>query len=353
MLRASSFFYYFIENEDFFCYYFILLVHRAEERILRTGEDGRHNEDVEMKVNRQLQNLLVRALSESMSPHTMQKITRRIIPNYDLQERTGFPTNIPITGLTAANQVMLDVIEEELFLKFITVLIDVTEEGLMGTKLKIKELPLILSELKAEGIAYDGDRHQFMELKGESTSKGWRVLEEGNIYDFTFLRLDIVKNSELVRNHERETIMEVYNDLKDIVRKHVEKRNGRIWGWEGDGVLVAFFFDEKNIHAVLSGIDILLNLFLYNEFECKLGEPLLVRMAIHAGPCPFRQEINKHQSETIARLEQVEGEYTLPDSLTLTPSVYQDLGTKLEQFFEPVEVSAGNCVYRFKMRWEE
>jgi class 3 adenylate cyclase len=306
-----------------------------------------------MKVSRQLKNLLVKALSESMSPHTMQKIVRRIIPNYDLQERTGYPTNIPITGLTAANQVMLDMTEEEMFSKFVVVLIDVTENGLMGTKLKIKELPAILSELEAAGLIFNRDRNQFMETKGDSTSRGWRVLEEGNIYDFTFLRLDIVKNSELVRNYERETIMEVYTDLKEIVRKHVEKRNGRIWGWEGDGVLVAFYFDDKNVSAVLTGMDILLNLFLYNEFECKLGEPLLVRIAIHAGPCPFRQEINKNQSETIARLEHVEAEHTLPDSLTLTPSVYQDLGTKLEKLFQPVELNSGNNVYRFKMRWEE
>ncbi len=306
-----------------------------------------------MKVNRHLQNLLVKALSESMPTHTMQKIVRRVIPNYDLQERTGYPPNIPITGLTAANQVMMDVSEEELFTKFIAVLIEVCEVGLMGTKMRIKELPQIVAELESEGIVYHDERGQFMESKGDSTSKGWRVLQEGNIYEFAFLRLDIVKNTELVRNHEHEKITEVYNDLKDIVRKHVEKRNGRIWGWEGDGVLVAFYFDDKNFDAVLTGMEILTNLFLYNEFECTLGEPLNVRIGIHTGPCPFLPDINRHQSETIARLEQIEGEHTQPNGITLSANVYQDLGTKLEKCFQPVEITPGNYLYRFKMQWED
>jgi class 3 adenylate cyclase len=306
-----------------------------------------------MKVNRQLQNLLVKALSESMPTHTMQKIVRRVIPNYDMQTRTGYPPNIPIPGLTAANQVMLDVNQEELFTKFIIVLIDVCDVGLMGTKMKIKELPQILAELESEGLVYDHDRGQFMETKGDSTSKGWRVLQEGNIYEFTFLRLDIVKNSELVRNHDHGKIMEVYNDLKGIVHKHVATRNGRIWGWEGDGVLAAFYFDDKNFDAVLTGIEILLNLFLYNEFEHKLGEPLNVRIAIHTGPCPFLQEIDRQHSETIVRLESIESQHTQPNGLTLSANVYQDLGTKLEKLFQPAEITPGNYLYRFKMRWED
>jgi hypothetical protein len=306
-----------------------------------------------MKVSRQLQNLLVRALSESMPVNMMQKIVRRMIPSYELHERTGFPTNIPITGLTAANQVMMDMIEEELFLKFITILIDVYENGFMGTKIRISLLPQIISELETNGLVYNHEYRTFMENKKEGTSHGWRVLEDGKTYEFTFLRLDIVKNSQLVRNYEREKIVEVYNDLKEIVKKHVERRNGRVWGWEGDGVLVAFYFEDKNINAVLCGIEILVNLFMYNMFECKLDEPVLVRVAIHAGPSQFLQDVSMLQNETITRLEQIESQFTLPDSLSLSPGVYQDLGGKLEKLFQTVEVTPGTNLYRFKIRWEE
>ena len=306
-----------------------------------------------MKVSRQLQNLFVRMLSESMPEHTMQKIVRRMISNYDLHERTGFPTNIPITGLTAANQIMMDIIEEEQFLKFITLLIDVYENGFMGTKIRLSLLPQIIADLEAIGIVYNREYKRFMESKKEGTSRGWRVLEDGKVYEFTFLRLDIVKNSELVRNYDREKIVEVYNDLKEIVKKHVERRNGRVWEWEGDGVLVAFYFEDKNINAVLCGIEILLNLFMYNMFERKLDEPILVRVAIHAGPSQFLQDIGMLQNETITRLEQLESQHTLPDSLTLSPGVYQDLGGKLEQLFQVAELTPGTNIYRFKIRWEE
>ena len=179
------------------------------------------------------------------------------------------------------------------------------------------------------------------------------MLQEGQIYEFSFLRLDIVRNTKLVRKYPRPLIIDTYSEIKSIVRKLVEKRNGRIWDWEGDGGFAAFHYEDKNINAVLTGIEILYDLFIYNLFECKLKEGLAVRMAIHTGPCQFFKEAKVMQNETLKKLEILESRYSKPNTLTLSPGVYTDMGQKLERAFEQVPIDGGNSVYRYTLQWED
>jgi class 3 adenylate cyclase len=306
-----------------------------------------------MQVSRSLQQLLIKALSQSMDVRTMVKITRKLFRNYNIYERTGWPESIPMQSFHAAKQITADLMKDEsLFFKFITVLIDVYQNGLMGSKINIKYLPQIMNELDAMGLTYNPEYGTFIESKGDNMSKGWRVLEEGKQYEFCLLRIDIVENSRLVREYSSEVVTAAYSDFRNSVRSIVEKRNGRLWGWEGDGGIAAFYFKEKNIDAVLSGIEILLELFFYNIFRCPLQENLKVRIAIHTGQCQFFHDLKRIQNDTVRILESLEAEYTLPDTITLTPSVYHDLGNKLEKYFLPIEIRRGHYVYRYQLHWE-
>lgn len=306
-----------------------------------------------MKVNRVLKQLLVKALSESMDIRTMVKIARKLFQNYNLYERTGFPENIPIPPLDAAEQIASDVIKnEELFLKFIAHLIDVYQNGLMGTKINIKHLPQILTELDSLGLTYNPDYGTFVEHKGDKMSKGWRILEEGKRYEFCLLSVDIVENSRLVREYSKDIISDTYTDFRNIVKSYIEKRNGRIWGWEGDGGLAAFYFQDKNVYATLSAIEILLELFFYNMFKCRLKEPLKARIAIHTGHCQFYRDLKRMQNDVFRILDVLESEHTLPNTITLSPGVYHDLGSKLENYFMPIEIKRGHYIYRYSVAWE-
>ena len=47
-----------------------------------------------MKVPARLSTLFVSAVSQSMSVDLMEKVARTVIPDYDVHERSGFPSNI-------------------------------------------------------------------------------------------------------------------------------------------------------------------------------------------------------------------------------------------------------------------
>jgi hypothetical protein len=306
-----------------------------------------------MKVNSKLQTMIIDSLSYSMPVHTMVKVVRRIIPNYDLHKRTGFPESIPIPGIDAAKQITSDIISNGLFMSFVETLVDIYNNGLMGRKINIHFLSQIMDEIEEAGFYYNTEYGVFQETEYGKKTRGWGILQQGKNYELSFLGIDIVHNTELVRRYSRQTIIDTYNDLKDIVAENVEARGGRIWEWEGDGGLAAFFFRNKNTKAVLTGVDILLELFLYNLFDCMLDEPLLVRMAIHTGPCQFLHDIKDIKSDTLRRLEILESTYTEPNYLTISPGVYSDLGNKLERFFSPEKISSTNYIYKYHLKWEQ
>ncbi len=305
-----------------------------------------------MKRNIRLGKYIIDALSHSMTVHLMERLVRRIIPDYDLHRRSGFPENIPIPQVDAAEQVYMDMVSEKLLIRFIEVLIDVNQNGNMGRPVTIRLLPQILNELEEVGLSYNEKYGAIVERDRRVKTVGWGVLREGFTYEFSFLSFDIVGNSELVRRYSKNEIMRGFTDVKRLVAGMVEKREGRMWRWEGDGGLAAFYFGNKNAQVTLAAIELLLELFMYNLFDCPFNEPLSIRIAAHTGPCQFFNNVNEIRSATINRLIEIEARYAVSDSLTISPSVYTDLGTKLESFFQPVEISARSNLYRYKLEWE-
>ncbi|HEQ70948.1 MAG TPA: hypothetical protein ENN69_00525 [Spirochaetia bacterium] len=306
-----------------------------------------------MKIRTKLQRLVANALSQSLSVHTMVRVVKMVDPDYDLYERTGFPPNIPIPTIDAARQMTQDIIQEGLLIDFVENLIEIHEKGLMGKNVNIRFLSDIIKELENIGYSYNIEERTFIEKSDGNKTVNWGILIEGKSYELTFLSIDIVGNTELVRKYGSRLISDVYADLRELFAHHVEKRNGRIWKWEGDGGLASFYFEDKNIKGVLSGIEILHDLFFYNLLKCPLSEPLKVRLAAHTGPCQFLENTVGIASDTLNVLKFLSDDFTIADSLTISPSVYSDLGSKLELFFKPVTLASGKYIYRYRLEWEE
>jgi class 3 adenylate cyclase len=305
-----------------------------------------------VKVQTRVASLFASALSQSMSVEIMQKVARMVIPGYDLYERSGFPANIPMPRADAARHILKDFTREGYFLKLIESLIDVASHGIMGREVRIPLLPRIIAEVEAQGYSYSVKKGVFTEAGARVRTMGWGTLQEGRTYEFALLRADIVGNSRLVRLYPRSRIKDVYGSMKDLVTRLVEKRDGRIWSWEGDGGLAAFYFSDKTIQATLCGIEILHELFLFNLLGRALPEPVLVRLAVHAGPCRFVRSAKESAGDTIRRTELLESNFTRPGCLTVSPGVFTDLGSKLTPHFVPVAGPENGTVYRYGLEWE-
>jgi class 3 adenylate cyclase len=275
-----------------------------------------------MRVPNKLFNLCVKALTQSMDIGVMTALARTFIPHYNLHERTGIPSSVAVPNREAANQIIKDMIRNETFLDFVLLLVKVGDQGHKGRRFKIPYLRDIINGVIALGYLYDPENDMFIENQAERKTRNWGTLRQGVEYTITFLRIDIAGNSDLVRSHSEKEISQAYGTLREIVRSSVDRRDGRIWCWDGDGGLAAFFRGHKHQQAVLAGMEILHELFLYNHTINPLQEALKIRVAAHSGPFEYSEDEEAlEDSETVSRVMYIEQELCEPGTMTVSEVV--------------------------------
>ena len=131
-----------------------------------------------MKVNSRVASLFVSALSQSMPVELMQKVARMIIPNYDIYERSGFPSAIGMPRADAARHILKDFSREGYLVKFVESLIEVTTHGFMSREVRIPLLPRIIAELEGQGYRYSAAKGIFVEAGEHERTMGWGTLRE-------------------------------------------------------------------------------------------------------------------------------------------------------------------------------
>ncbi len=289
-----------------------------------------------MKVRAAVYNLCVKALSEALGFEMIEHIARLIFGEYRIHHRMGIQENIPITREMAADMLMRDVVDSGLFLALVERMMYIDKNGYMGRDYPIPRLVALVKAVIAEGFRYDEVSGLFMEHAGARTSSNWGRLQEDEEQQCVFLRLDIADNSGLVRANSKTEIDNAYGHLRDIVRRAVQNRLGRLWLWEGDGGLAAFLFSQKERAAVFAGMSILHEMFFYNTFNNKLSAPIRLRMAIHAGPVRYSSSPAKiKENETVREIEILENACTPLNNLSISSNIAVTFSSGLRELFGP------------------
>ncbi|MFQ3546872.1 MAG: hypothetical protein SNJ56_00910 [Termitinemataceae bacterium] len=289
-----------------------------------------------MRVRSGLYRLTCKVLYESLSMEMIVRLGKTMLPGYDIHERSGIPENIPITAQNAAEQVVQDIIAEGRYLQLLELLIRIDRDGFMGREYHLLYMRDLLKQVLDEGYSYDGATGCFMENSQQQISPNWGRLAEGDEFQLALLRLDIVQNSALVREHNKNQIDKAYEDLRTMVSRSVLPRMGRIWYWEGDGCLAAFVFGKKERSAVVAGMELLHNLFFYNRTANPLSRDLQIRLAIHGGPIKYTQDtLALKKNETIREIAEIESKFGSPGSLVVTSNVFLSIDRVIQDCFCP------------------
>jgi class 3 adenylate cyclase len=306
-----------------------------------------------MRYPNKLIDLCINALSQSMDTRVMTALARTIISGYNLHEQTGLPASYAVPNREAASQIVRDMINNETFLDFILLLIKIGDNGYRGRSYRIPYLRDIINEVISLGFLYDPENDMFMENSAERKTRNWGTLRKGVEYTITFLRVDIVGNSELVRRYTERQIAQAYGAVREIVKSAVERRDGRIWNWDGDGGLAAFFRGHKHQHAVLAGMEILHELFLYDYTRNPLDEPLKVRIAAHSGPFEYSADATVlENNETVARVREIEEYLCEPASMTVSEVVKMMLDSPVLGRLREFRDDSHKCYYAYSLTME-
>ena len=304
-----------------------------------------------MKIKARLRTLAAKALSESVDVKTMVHLSRRLLGNYDLHERTGFPSSVPIPNQTAARQIVNDIVSRDLFLQFVALMMESERLGMGGHKHRFIRLNTIINELLDLGYQYDEETRTFVEDTSIRTTRNWGVLRSGETYVMAFLGVDVAGNSKLVKRYGSRQMSDIYRSVRQMVSRCAEHHNGRLWGWEGDGGVAAFTFEEQNLRATLAGMQMINELFVYNLTQSALADGLHLRLVVHNGPCEYAEDGSELKSDTVKRLWEIDARYGLPDTLVVSDSVAPSLERTLIERFEPLQAARDQNYHSYAVRW--
>ena len=307
-----------------------------------------------MEITRNLANLCARSLKESMDMRDMNHLAKRLMPDYDLYKRSGFPESFAIPSIDAAKQIVSDIVDSNLFFQLIQNLIRMNQEGFMGREFHISYLNDILKYIYSSGYIFDSENQIFVENPGIQKTRNWGALQEGESYALAFLAIDIIGNTKIVQKYSKEIVETTYTELNFIVQNAIDKRNGRFWMWEGDGGVISFFFGNKNLDATLAAVEIMNNVFLYNRTICKLTEPLKIRISVHSGICEYTERIDYFKKlEVMKIINEMEKKYSTAHSVCISYPVRMMLDGFIANQFLPLGSSNTSKYYQYKLEWEK
>jgi class 3 adenylate cyclase len=282
-----------------------------------------------------------RCIQKTLPVDVMIRFARMVNPSYDIYKRTGLTEGMPIANQTAARRIVEDMIQDDYFVDFVETLIRIENEGYMGRRYALYGLNDVVSALMKEGYSFDKVSGLFFENQRERISPNWGRLHEGDEKRMTVLRLDIVGNSNLVRQNPGDRIEKAYRDLRDIVSRAVISRLGRLWTWEGDGALAAFMFGPIEKSAVYAGMEILHELFFYNRTANPLNSPVRTRLGIHIGDIRYSDSEMERLKNDVVKKAVVLESLAPGDSMAVSFNLFLTADQNMMQFFTPEKNGSG------------
>jgi hypothetical protein len=298
-----------------------------------------------MKIKAATASACRKCLVRSLELADILRFARKVIPNYDIYERMGLSEKLPLADQTAAARLIQDLDDEGLFFTFVELLIEIARAGFMGKKYQLLGLEDLIDCIDEDGYVFDRERGEFYESSVYGQTMNWARLFEGEERQMTFLRLDVVGNSLLVKKNPADKIKAAYDAINRVFTGAVVRRQGRVWSWEGDGALAAFCFGQQEKSAVFAGMEILNELWFFNRLENPLLSPVKVRMAAHVGKARyFADSLERLKNESVKQTVKLEGEVP-HDSLGISYNLSITMDQGLLGLFGP-EVAWGGTRYR-------
>jgi class 3 adenylate cyclase len=230
----------------------------------------------------------------------------------------------------------------------VNTLISLDNTQFRGKTVILKDSVRLAKAVEECGFEYSANAKQLKISEKGGKRADFGFCKEGVEYDFAFVDIDIVKNSEVVNKFSYDIVKKTYTKIIAYFTNRIEKRDGRIWTWAGDGGIAAFYGDNKCVRAVNAAIDIVAGIPLFNAEHNNLPVDLNVRVAVHKGRCIYRENKDLLLSDDINFVVHLEKKFTHINSVSISENVFQELTDKHRRFFFPDGLFERRKAFRLK-----
>ena len=278
---------------------------------------------------------LVNILASNFTTEEIDLLGKYFEPKYNSHFISGEPFGITLRPEQAA-QTMVKYFASKGKIEELIVLIVHSENNptIIRKSISINGLAEFMQKMGGMGYVYDQTTDSIVK-KAAGATDTWGLLREGEIYDFTFLSIDIAGNSIIQTKYPKSDIESVYAELYSMIENTVTFYNGKIWTWAGDGGIAAFYLKNTNEDAIHAAIRIQTAMTAFNLFihKNKFVEPIRLRIAGHHGLTAYKENKGAILSEAINYVAHLEKKGTDSDGISISRDVYEKLNERLRKVF--------------------
>lgn len=287
------------------------------------------------RLRKYLQELLVGSLNTDQ----MNDLARNVDPRFDITVVSGFGNKIVIPRQVAADCVISYFQKDDGLLRFIAFMISRDGQPASGGVIHLKSSDRIIKLLREKGWIFDSDQALFIKDQTGERTADWGFLQQGNEYSHVFSSIDIVMSSEFTRLNIREDVETTLVRFRRYIYEKVEKRDGRIWSWSGDGGISVFHGENAAMQSILSMIEILnfLPLFNISKNEMRAESDIRLRIGMHYGTAVYNSDVSRIKSPDLDLAQTVEKNCANPNSIAVTGGLFQFLTPEIRAHFQSSE----------------
>ena len=274
-------------------------------------------------------------IADNFKNEEIDEIGSLLLRKYDSHDTAGAERHITISRRRAAHLLVDACDRQGKSADLVSLVVDIDGNQLLGRRIRVNGIEGFLNALMRRGYVYDPDRHRIELYQGNlGTLKNWGSLKDGRQYDVSVISVDIVGNSNLVRESGVKAVEELSFRFHSFLSRRLEEYDGRMWHWAGDGGIVAFALEGHADRCALCAIAIQKSMLLFNISPDKsLDQVVSLRVAGHTGKVKFYKDTGKIVSDTINYAAHLEKFATRPGFVSLSENLHAAVDKRIRSLF--------------------
>jgi class 3 adenylate cyclase len=291
---------------------------------------------------------LIEIIGNNFSYEEIIVIGKRFTKDFDIRIEENQYGRLRLPPHTASEYLMDFFRKSRNIHELVRFLIDLDCHSLNGREVVFDELEDFLIILRQNGIGYDFKSRTFYFVSEKDAGPKWEeCLQENKEYEFSYVSVDIVKSSELIRREDIKLVYHTVNSLYELFKDTAHSNNGSIWSWQGDGGIVAFWGEHSIPQSLFFSMEVLGLLLLFNAKDNRFANDINLRFGIDRGWAFYKRDKGSILSNNINFAAHLEKKCTDINSITISERIYDVLSNKQRSYFRSVGRLDGTRYYTF------
>ncbi len=291
-------------------------------------------------------------LATYLNTDQINDLGRHVDPSFDVRTVSGFGHHIVIPRKIAADCILSYFQKETEIIKFIEFLLNRRGLPASGGIIQLQGSDQKLIRLLADAeYVYDEVNGRLIQDQTNRKSEGWGYFQPGQEADFVFVSIDVIMSSELARINIRQDVENTMSRFRHLVFSEVEKYNGRIWKWYGDGGLAVFLQEDGTSEPIACMVRLLSRLPLFNimQNEMRPGSEIRLRIGISHGKAAYAVPVDQITSADLELAQEIEKNCAAPNSIAMSGTFYRILPPEITKVFQSSPPWNGNDIYIYHL----